>query len=84
MMMQRTTQPGCLGGWLAVAAALERTARALGDAAVATTAQLQPSAEALGRALAVEFQNRYYFCEEVFLCPICMLAYTQAHEHTCT
>lgn len=63
--LQRTTQPGCLGGWLAVAAALERTARALGDAAVATTAQLQPSAEALGRALAVEFQNRYYFCEEV-------------------
>lgn len=57
-----------MGGWLAGAAALERAGRALGDAAAATAAALQPTAEALGAALKLVPEDTALFSEEVRAC----------------
>ncbi len=65
MPAQQVVRGSCLGGWLAAAAALERTGRALGDAAAVTAAHLQPTAEALGASLQLSPEDTALFSEEV-------------------
>lgn len=72
-----------MGGWLAGAAALERSGRALGDAAAATAAALQPTAEALGAALKLAPEDTALFSEEVRACSSkrCQVKFGSVHHH---
>lgn len=65
MAVQLVASGDALGGWLATAAALERLGRALGDAATAASAALQPAAVALGAALKLDASDTVMFAEEV-------------------
>lgn len=65
MAVQLVASGDALGNWLAAAAALERLGRALGDAATAASAALQPAADALGAALKLDASDTVMFAEEV-------------------